>query len=446
MDWARWLRDFAIFGGIAGAALAVLRTAAGAAAVARVRAAVASWSPRKAIAVVLLLTAATRVAGLATFEPPWDSDVEEYVVKAERIADEGSPRSQEVRGERVFYRPMGSSLALAGWYRLTGTRGLASARVHGILLACVAAWLIVVLGRTILRETEGRLAALAYAVFLPHVVFASIPYTETFVTVLVLGVSVLFERLRRDTGGWRAAAGIGLLGGWIAITRTEIAWLAPLAFVVLAWERRHEWTEVVAPAVLALALFAVPVVVNHEMRAGYPGTLRTSVQGGLILYFGNNPIDVPGHGNATLAVQEHVQALYARDATGGLARDEAIAWIWEHPVAAIGNSPKKAFHLWLAEPQGFRWHAGVRAPGGMDATLAVWLRSAAYVQSLVVLFAAVAGWRLLGAERSLWTTALVLHLAVWCLLAASTRNRYPFEPWLLLAVAALTARAHARTR
>ena len=145
--------------------------------------------------IVLLATAATRVAAMTTFEPRYKADTAEYVEKAEAIADEGSPRRQEVADDgTIFYRPLGSSLVLAGWYRLTGTRGLLSARVHGVLLACAAAWLIVVLGRTVGRETEGRLAALAYAAFLPHVFFASIPYTETFVTLLVLAISILFER------------------------------------------------------------------------------------------------------------------------------------------------------------------------------------------------------------------------------------------------------------
>jgi hypothetical protein len=214
--------------------------------------------------------------------------------------------------------------------------------------------------------------------------------------------------------------------------------VAPLAFVLLAWERRNEWREAAAPAALGAAMFLVPLAANHELRDGYPGTLRTSVQGGLILYFGNNPVEVNGYGNATDEVQRRAQALYAKDPTGGAAADEALAWMREHPFQVVANAPKKAFHLWLAEPQGFRWHAAAGAPpSGMDRDVARFLRCAAYVQALALLFAALAGWRRLGPERRFWTWTLAVHLAVWCVLAASTRNRYPLEPWLLFAAAAL---------
>jgi hypothetical protein len=75
----------------------------------------------------------------------------------------------------------------------------------------------------------------------------------------------------------------------------------------------------------------------------------------------------------------------------------------------------------------------------MPRSLAFPLRWIGYVQSLALLALALAGWRRLGPERRLWTWALVLHLGVWCLLAASPRNRYPLEPFLLVAAAAWTA-------
>lgn len=438
MDWSRWLRDFAIFGAVAAALLAVLRSRAGCAALRRLAGAVSTWSSAKALAIVLVLTIGARVGAMATFEPPYESDVREYVEKAEQIADHGTPRAQETRADGShFFRPLGSSLALAGWYKATGTRGLASARWHGIALAAAAAWLILALGRVAERETEGRLAALAYAVFLPHVVFASIPYTETFVTALTLAASVLFERLRRGRGGFADAAGLGLTCGWIGITRTEMSFLLPLAAVLLLLARRHEIARTAGLASVAAALFCVPFAINHEMRSGYPGHLRTSAQGGLILYFGNNPIEVNGYGNATPEVVASAREMYAKDPTGGLARDAAVEWIAAHPLQVVVNAPKKLFHLWLAEPQGFRWHAGAgQPPAGMSTTLAKTLRCVAYVQSLMLLFAGVAGLRHLGAERRFWVVSLALHAAVWCLLASSTRNRYPLEPWLMFAAAA----------
>lgn len=444
MDWPRWLRDFALAGTLAAAVLVLLRSARARDLLGRARDAVAAWTPRRALVVVLLATALPRLAFTFAVDAAYETDVREYVEKAEAIAEEGTPRRQEVRPDgKVFYRSLGSALPLAGWYRATGTRGLLSARLHTLALACVAAWLVLALGRAAGRVPEARLAALGYALLAHQVVFATLPYSETFVTVLVLGISVLHERLRRGTCGRLDAPALGLLGGWLAITRPELAWVAPLSAAIVLWERRPRLAEAAAPLALAACAFLVLPVVNHRLRDGYPGLLRTSSQSGLILYFGNNPTAVSGHGNADGPdgpVVQHVRELYARDPTGGLARDEALAWMRDHPGAVLANAPKKAFHLWLAEPQGLTWHlSGTPAAGTAGALAWRGFRVLAHAQSLLVLALGLLGWRLLGPERRLWGWTLALHLAVWCVLAASARNRYPLEPWLLLAAAAWVA-------
>lgn len=438
MEWATWLLN----AGVAAAAVAVvvllLRSRAGTEALRGAVSVVSGWSRRRTVVVVLALTAGTRLALLPTFEPVDAADIREYVAKAEAIAEDGHPRRQEVRADgTVFHRTLGWSLPLAGWYRATGTRGVRSAQAFGVLVACGTAALVLALGRTIGRETEGRLAALGYAVLVPHVLFALLPYGETWTTVLVVGAAILHERLRRGGGSLAADAGLGValgvLLGLVGITRTELLWIPVLCAALLVAERRM---RAALPAVLVLAGACVPFAVNHWMRDGYPGHLRTSVQGGLILYFGNNPIAVNGTGNATPEVAAHVQSLYAEDRTGALARDEALLWMRENPEQVLLNAPKKAFHLWLAEPQGFGWLVQEGAPSGMPRTLARPLRWLGHVQSLALLALGIAGWRRLGPERRPWAWILVLHLALWCVLAASPRNRYPLEPFLLLAAAA----------
>jgi hypothetical protein len=175
------------------------------------------------------------------------------------------------------------------------------------------------------------------------------------------------------------------------------------------------------------------------MRSGYPGLLRTSSQGGLILYFGNNPIAVNGHGNATPVVAKHVWGLYAKDRSGALARDEALAWMKENPGQVLWNAPKKAYFLWLASPQGFGWLAkrGEHAPNGLPPQIARAFRFAAHAQSLAVLGLGLFGLLAWRPPYRFWTLILAAHLAMWCLLASSPRNRYPLEPFLLLSGAAL---------
>jgi hypothetical protein len=396
------------------------------------------------VAAVLTLTLATRLALLPAVHPVYEADIREYVEKAVAIAQDGNPRSVETRADGShFYRPLGYSLPLAGWYRVTGVPASAqgrvrSAQVLNVLAACAVAWLLLALGAAAGREAAGRIAALAYALHLPAVVFCLLPYTETWATLTFAASALCFERLRRgDLPRGRAlalGAGLGVSQGLLLITRTEFAWLPALTAGLLLWERRRDLARAAVPVTASLAFVLVPFAVNHEMRAGYPGHLRTSVQGGLILYFGNNPIEVNGYGNATPPVAAHVRELYARDPTGGLARDEAIAWMKEHPFEVLLNAPKKLYHLWLAEPQGFGWHIQAGRDPGTDRSLAGVLRHAAWVQSLALLGAGLLALRWRERSQRFWILALALHAATWCLLAASTRNRYPLEPLLLTAV------------
>jgi 4-amino-4-deoxy-L-arabinose transferase-like glycosyltransferase len=415
--WARELGRFAVHAALAAAALWTLLVPA-----------------RPLVARFVAAVAASSVV-----HPAYDVDVREYCDKAAVIARDGNPRAQETRwnGER-FYRTLGWSLPLAGWYRVTGMPETPQARVRSaqaleILAACGTTALLLALGRRLGRETAGRLAALLYATFLPAVVYALIPFTETWTTFLVVASAYLFERLRAEEGPRAALVGaaFGLLQGLVLITRTELFFMPLVAAALLLREKR---ARALAPIAAGLALLAVPFVVNHEMRDGYPGHLRTSVQGGRILYFGNNPIEVNGQGNATPAVNRRVYELYAEDATGGKARDEAVAWMKAHPLAAVANAPKKLHFLWLAEPQGFTWELDT-PPASAAGRVVAAMRHAAWVQSLVLLALGLVALKR-GFVPRFWAALLVLHALVWCVLAASQRNRYPLEPFLMLGAAA----------
>ncbi len=443
MDWPSELSRFAGHAAVAALLVVVLLGPARAwtvRIVAPIRAKVAAMTRGRAVLLAVVLTLATRLALVSAVHPVYETDVREYCEKAAAIAEDGHPRAQETRADGSrFYRSLGYSLPLAGWYRVTGMPEtpegrVRSAQAFNLIAACGVAWLLVLLGAALSRETAGRVAALVYATFLPAIMFSLLPYTETWTTLLVVASALLFEKLRRgDSGTVLAGAVFGLVQGLLIITRTEFSWMP---FLAAAWLLRERGRQAIAPLAASAFLALVPFAVNHEMRDGYPGHLRTSVQGGLILYFGQNPIEVNGHGNATPPVVAHVRDLYAKDPTGGLARDEAIAWMKEHPLAALGNAPKKLFHLWLAEPQGFGWHIGAGREGGTDRVLAGSLRHAAWVQALCLLIVGIAGlvrWR--EAPR-FWIAVIGLHAATWCVLAASTRNRYPLEPLLMVAAVA----------
>ena len=397
----------------------------------------------RALLLIVAVTVGARAALLPAFEPRYHADVKEYVEKAALIADEGTPRKQEVRDAGWhFYRTLGWALPLAGWFKATGTRSMASARVFCIVLAGGIAVLIVLLGAAAHSEVAGRMAGAAYAVLLPHVQFALVPYSETWATLVTVLAALAFEHLRRDGLSTRSRAiwslGLGLSVGALLITRAEFLWLPLLVVGLLLLRHRQRWRPWVVACGLIVIGCALPIVANHTLRSGYPGWMRTSSQGGLILYFGNNPIHVNGHGNATPEVSAKVRELYREDPSGALTRQAAVDWMLAHPGAVLAHAPQKAFHLWLGSPQGFGWLAQTGEPAGLQRHLAAGLRWAAHVQALALLLLGVIGlWRAYRPAYGPWIVLLVLHLGMWSLLAASPRNKYPLEPFLLIAAAGL---------
>jgi hypothetical protein len=435
MDWTTELAHFAAHA--AAAAVAVWLVLGPCRPwLARVVARIGAARRGRVIAAAVLVTVVVRGSLMPVVQPAYATDVAEYCDKAAAIATDGHPRAQETRADGTrFYRTLGWSLPLAAWYRVTGMPEshegrLRAAQALNVLVAAAVAALLVLLGAAIGHETAGRVAAFGYALYLPAATFSLIPYTETWATLLVVASALLFERLLRADGRRALALGaaFGAAQGLLLVTRTEFAWMPALAAALLV---RGRGRAAVAPILAGVLLAAVPFAVSHQMRDGYPGHLRTSVQSGLILYYGNNAFAVTGQGNATEAVRKEVAAMYAEDPTGRKARDAALAWMKSHPLAVAANAPKKLYHLWLAEPQGLTW----QLDGGADRSGARVLLHAAWVQSLVLLALAVIAIARRTPVPAFWLSSLALHAATWCLLAASARNRYPLEPLLLIAAA-----------
>ncbi len=437
-DWWSPLESLALSGVIATALLVLSRSKHARAYWEHALRALAQVRQRRFLVILLALTVGVRAAMLASFTPVYESDGQEYVEKAALIADSGSPREQETQeGRRPFYRALGYPLGLAAWYRVTGTRGLDSARWFGIAVAAATAWLVLVLGRRVAGEAAGRAAALAFACHLPLAVFSAVPYAETWAGMLLVAACLGLQALREaETSSARCLLGAATGGalGLLVVTRPEFLWMPPLFGLFLAIERRREFGRWLAPVGCVLAGTLLLLGVNHAMRDGYPGTLRLSVQGGLILFFGNNPIAVNGTGNATPDVARAAQELYAEDPSGAAARDAALAWMAAHPIEVLANVPKKLHHLWLShDPQGFGWHARTGLPGGLHPVAGGLLRRLGWLQSLVVLVLAILTFRRRPPALRPWIWILVAHTVVWCVLAPSSRNRYPVEPLLIVA-------------
>jgi hypothetical protein len=160
--------------------------------------------------------------------------------------------------------------------------------------------------------------------------------------------------------------------------------------------------------------------------------MRTSVQGGLILYFGNNPLEVNGHGNGTPATRERLAELSRGDPLRRRATAEALAWMKEHPLSVLANIPKKLYHLWLAKPEGFDWHARAEQPGGLPTGINRVLGAVAWVQWLLLLSAGLIGLLRFRDKFAPLILILLAQSALFALLSATPRFHLPFEPLLAL--------------
>src|SRR5580765_6306944 len=117
-SWTSELARFAAHAAVA-AALVWALLVPGRRVVARTFVRVGAMSRGRAVILAVALTLATRLALMPVVHPVYDADIKEYCEKAAAIATDGNPRAQETRADgTLFYRTLGYSLPLAGWYRV----------------------------------------------------------------------------------------------------------------------------------------------------------------------------------------------------------------------------------------------------------------------------------------------------------------------------------------
>ena len=162
----------------------------------------------------------------------------------------------------------------------------AAAQVSSVVvgsLVPVLAWRLGADVATERRLPTGRARVLALgagltsAVYLPLVLFSTLPDSTTLFAALALGACLLITRL---AGGGELIRlndprliGLGVLIGLAALTRNEAAFIG-LAWVVVAWripglDRRNRLLLVAVPAAIAVAIFA-PWAVRDWVVFGNP--------------------------------------------------------------------------------------------------------------------------------------------------------------------------------
>ena len=185
-------------------------------------------------------------------------------------------------------RPPLTPLALAAVYLVFGPHLLAGQ----LLLACVGALSVValyLLGARIFSEQVGIVAAVLAALYPFFVFLSAVPLTENLAILLYTILALCLTKSDRAHTPKHAAV-TGCVLGLAALNRPQILGFVPLLAVLALvetaqpWAQRLRWLGVTLACTAAVA--APWVIRNHSALGGW---FPISLQGGSVLYQGNNP-------------------------------------------------------------------------------------------------------------------------------------------------------------
>lgn len=269
-------------------------------------------------------------------------------------ANLGDPRI----GSTPYLRPPGFPLLLAASYGVSGGSDWAPRVVNGALGLLTLSWVVAV-GRRGFGGAAGLLGGALFVLAWVPLYFEGELHAVALLGCLLMGMvwAILWHG---DRPGFRRALLVGGLLGLAAITRPNaLAGLPLVAFVLWRQGQRGEVPGVrgsLAALGLGLALAIAPVTIRNWTRGGEPVLITTGA--GINLFLGNSDgatgmvgASIPGIGVFETcydypALVEGLEAKTGveRDHRGVSAwfRDEALAWIREHPGRALGLMGTKA--------------------------------------------------------------------------------------------------------
>ena len=231
---------------------------------------------------VILAERAAALPEIGAIDPlPDGSDQRTYYYQALAFATGGFP-------PRTFYYQPGMAYYLRGVMLLTGSESLITLRVVGIALAALNCGLMVAVGWLATgRRAAGFLAGGILAIY-PVAAFYD---TDLVITsqALILATAQLLGAvwLWRRPGQWWGVLLLGLAAGAAAVTRIEVAILAPAFSLWLLAARRDARAVLQISLATIVALMIVTPFVQHNRRGGRDSVGITPVPE-ILIYHGNN--------------------------------------------------------------------------------------------------------------------------------------------------------------
>lgn len=179
-------------------------------------------------------------------------------------------------------------LYLAGTYAIAGYHPLAARLLQGAVGGALLCLLVYRIGRRVVDENTGLLAAGLAAVYGYFIYYNVALMTETFSIVLILLILYLGIELKENPTP-RRWVGLGLSLGLAALLRQTVLLFAPFLLFWLFMElraRRTRWWHFAIPIVITFLLIAPWTLRNYLV---YREFLLLNSNAGYAFYASNNP-------------------------------------------------------------------------------------------------------------------------------------------------------------
>lgn len=373
-----------------------------------------------------------------------DSDALWYLQRAGEMA-EGA--GYQEAGHPTAFWPVGYPALLAASMTVFGPS------LFGPILLNLAAvvlklWLILWFSRRLgLGEAIGRGAALLYAVYPAHIVYAGTAASEVTATAVTMAAMALLVAARGRIGLSLLA---GLLFGAATLMRPQTLLLAPL-LVALMWLtlRDYGWRRAMVSGVAAygaLMFVVLPWTARNAIVLGTPALVSTN--GGVALQAGANPLANGGYFQVEKSpLWPHTGIDFRRRVQDQVEMDRrlkamAIDWIRENPADWFLLGFRKIAALWGKDSDAF-WsldasHAH-RKPlwTGVKAANQLYYLVLLGLGAVALAIAARAAWR-----RDMHVSPLLIigAMPLFCTVLAfgftgQTRYHFPAMPFMCIAAA-----------
>ncbi len=302
--------------------------------------------PWKSVLGVAALALVMRVLWAVSIQSEPVSDSQAYHLLARQLASGGT---YGFDGSSYVYWPVGYPFYLSLQYRLFGESAAAVNSVS-IGLSLMATVLSMMLAKQWVGDDRVTvLTGLALAFYPAYIQFVTIRSSELLFTVLLLAGVVCWGTGRPLTI-WRAA----MTGLWMGLA----SYVRPLALgvvVLLAlshWTIRQGLSRTVIAATVAIAVMVIAVAPwTYRNYQVYGRFIPISTNGGMCLFFGNNPLSPDDYQEIKKPPFEGNDAERERYCTA-----EAMKFIRSDPVAFVQRTLRKAVRLWERETIGVVWN------------------------------------------------------------------------------------------